>query len=333
MTTHSQPAELATTDEPQVELDIEERRLETEQPSLLIRVGAELVGTFFLVTAIVVVAGLGTIGSSATVLYVALAGGLALAGLVAAFGSVSGAHLNPAVSIGAAVAGRLSWIDLAPYVVAQTLGAVGAGALLRALVPSTLPAALGLADTKGLISTTANGFGTHSPIATASGGAVTFSTAQALLVEAVATALLVGVVLAVTRRPNPVAPIAIGGALTVAILLAAQITNAAINPARATGVAFFADSWALSQLWLFWLAPVVGGLIAGLVALIVENDPAPVAEEDWDDEDEDDEDDDLAPAVAAPAVAGSDETGHGPATIEIEELEASEDPDGDDRRG
>lgn len=299
--------------------DADER--EPATPSLLVRLGAELVGTFILVTAIIVVATFGSLGTTSTALHVALAGGLALTALVVAFGSVSGAHLNPAVSLGAAVAGRLSWADLAPYVVAQTLGGVAAGALLRTIIPSSLPAALGAADTKAVVSTVANGFGTHSPIATLSGGQVTFSTAQALVVEAVATAILVGVVLAVTRKPIDGAPLAIGGTLTVGILIAAQVTNAALNPARATATAFFAESWALSQVWLFWVAPLLGGLIAGLIAAMLAPQPAVVDEWDDDDEDEDDEDGEDDETVASDP---SD-----PAHVEVESEEPSNEDDSD----
>ena len=283
MTTQPQEVELD-------ELDRDPSDTEAAEPteaSLLPRIAVELAGTFVLVTAIIVVAVLGTLGSGATVLYVALAGGLALIGMVVAFGSVSGAHLNPAVSLAAAIAGRLRWADLVPYVVAQTLGAVAAGGLLRVLIPAGLPAVLGAADVPAVVGRAANGFGTNSPLYTLSQGQVTVSTAQAFVIEAVATAILAAVVLAATKRPNPAAPLAIGGALTVAILLAGQLTNAAINPARATATAFFATDWAMSQLWLFWAAPLVGGAIVGLIALLI--DRSAEAVEEWDDEDEDED--------------------------------------------
>lgn len=295
-----------TTQTAELDPDIDEELEEAPTPaSLLPRVAAELFGTFVLVTAIIVVAAFGALGAQATALHIALAGGLALAAMVAAFGSVSGSHLNPAVSLGAAIAGRLSWADLVPYIVAQTLGAVAAGGLLRVIIPSTLPAALGQADTRTFISTTANGFGSHSPMAGLSGGQVTFSTAQALVVEAVATAVLVAVVLAVTRRPNPAAPLAIGGALTVSILVAAQVTNAAINPARATASAFFSESWAMSQLWLFWVAPLLGGAIVGLVVLMIERNALPV--EEWDEDDDEDEDEADEPQIEESQIEDSDQ--------------------------
>lgn len=318
----------------QAELDPDVFDEPAPEPSLLPRVAAELFGTFVLVTAIIVVAAFGALGTQgATALHVALAGGLALIAMVVAFGSLSGAHLNPAVSLGAAIAGRLSWADLVPYIVAQTLGAVAAGGLLRVITPPTLPEGLGMTDVRAFISGTANGFGDHSPIASLSGGAVTFSTAQALIVEAVATAVLVGVVLAVTRRPNPAAPLAIGATLTVTILVAAQVTNAAINPARATGTALFAEPWAVQQLWLFWLAPLLGGAIAGLIALMVERSTAPAEawddeDDDWDDEDEDeqDESEDAGTELeteteTAPVVA----TAPDPADIELADLQAEVD--------
>jgi len=308
MTAHSQQAELSAQPQ-QAELDPDVFDQPAPEPSLLPRVAAELFGTFVLVAAIIVTTAFGTIAAASTPLHIALAGGLALTAMVVAFGAVSGAHLNPAVSLGAAIAGRLSWGDLVPYIVAQTLGAVGAGGLLMLLTPAALPAALGMDSARSFISGTANGFADHPPIATISGGQVTFSTAQALVLEAVATAILVGVVLAVTRRPNPSAPIAIGATLTVTILVATQFTNAAINPARATGTALFSEPWAVQQLWLFWVAPLLGGVIAGLIALLIQR--SAVTAEDWDDEDGDwdeegEDDDELEPATtAAPSAAAA----------------------------
>lgn len=313
----------------QADLDLDAFEQPAPEPSLLPRVAAELFGTFVLVTAIIVTAAFGTLGASSTPLHIALAGGLALTAMVVAFGSISGAHLNPAVSLGAAIAGRLSWADLVPYIVAQTLGAVAAGGLLRVITPSALPTALGIGDVRTFISGTANGFGDHSPIAALSQGQVTFSTAQALVIEAVATAVLVAVVLAATRRPHPGAPLAIGATLTIAILVAAQVTNAAINPARATGTALFAEPWAIQQLWLFWLAPLLGGVIAGLVALLIERAIAPAAawdeddDEDWD-EDEDDDDEDLVAVGPSAATALPEEDLERPDSGEPEPLE----PDG-----
>lgn len=334
-----------TTQPQAVELDETERdphdveAAEPTEASLLPRVAAELFGTFVLVSAIVVVAAFGGLGSSAGVLYVALAGGLALIGMVVALGSVSGAHLNPAVSLAAAIAGRLSWADLVPYIVAQTLGAVAAGGLLRVLIPSGLPTALGVADVPAVVGRAANGFGANSPLYTLSSGSVTVSTAQAFIVEAVATAILAAVVLAATKRPNPAAPLAIGGALTVSILIAGMLTNAAINPARATGTAFFASDWAMSQLWLFWAAPLVGAAIVGLVALLIDRSHEPV--EEWDDEDEDDDEQPRwEPEHEEVAAATAEEPD--PADIELAELqeieedgetvtpvEAPEEPQGD----
>jgi aquaporin Z len=306
----------------QADLDLDAVEQPAPQPSLLPRVAAELFGTFALVTAIIVTAAFGTLGASATPLHVALAGGLALTAMVVAFGSVSGAHLNPAVSLGAAIAGRLSWADLVPYIVAQTLGGVAAGGLLRVITPSTLPAALGLETPRSFISGTANGFGTHSPIAALSQGQVTFSTAQALVIEAVAAAVLVGVVLAVTRRANAGAPLAIGATYAVGILVAAQVTNAGINPARATGTALFAEPWAVQQLWLFWVAPLLGGVIAGLVVLMIQraSDPVVAWDEDEDDDDwDDDEDEDVEVThSAATALPVEIEPGEG---TEVEPLD------------
>lgn len=323
MTTQPQAAELDETERDPLDTDA----AEPTEVSLLPRLAAELFGTFVLVSAIVLVASFGALGVTTTALHVAVAGGLALAAMVVAFGAVSGAHLNPAVSLAAAIAGRLSWVDLLPYVVAQTLGAVAAGGLLRVMVPTALPTLLGQSGPSAFVSSAANGFGTHSPLATLTGGQASFSTAQAFIVEAIATAVLVAVVLAATKRPNPAAPLAIGGALTVAILVAAQVTNAAINPARATGVAFFADDWAMSQLWLFWAAPLVGGAIVGLVALLVDRTAEPVEWEYEEDDDEDDESVQWEPGTepvpeshtaVAPTAATADPD---PADSELDELD------------
>ncbi|MFV0425809.1 MAG: MIP/aquaporin family protein [Beutenbergiaceae bacterium] len=273
------------------ELD-EESGPSTGQHWLIPRLGAEAIGTFVLVLAIAGTAAFSNI-TGVGMLGVALAGGLALTAMVAAVGKYSGAHLNPAVTLGAALAGRLPWLEVLPYWVAQVLGAIGAGAVIKAMTPPTLLTILGMTSTEQFIASTANGYGDKSPLALLAEGQAanagiseipSFSLTQAFLIEALVTAALVGVVLAVTRRPNPAAPLAIGATLTVGILLAGLATNAAVNPARATGVAFFAEPWALSQLWLFWLAPLTGALFAGLIAVLVQGDPETADEEEEEEE-------------------------------------------------
>ncbi|WP_251153111.1 aquaporin [Cellulosimicrobium sp. Marseille-Q4280] len=245
------------------------------QPGLLARLGAEVFGTFFLVLAIVGVAMWARFFNGNLVLSVAFAGGVALLAAIAAVGHVSGGHFNPAVTLGAAIGGRTAWRDVLPYWLAQVVGAVLAGLVLLATIPrSSLDVLqqntlIDEATTAALFRTTANGFDAHSPLTStfaAAGVEVTVGLAAALLVEVVATAVLVGVILGVTdnRTRSTIAPIAIGLALAALLLVAAPFTNASLNPARSTVSAVFGGDWALSQLWLFWVAPLLGAAIAGL---------------------------------------------------------------------
>jgi aquaporin Z len=247
-------------------------------PSLVARLGAEAFGSFAFV-----VAGLGIALynglSQAGGLAVALGFGIALLGALVAVGHVSGGHFNPAVTLGAAIGGRTPWKDVLPYWIAQLVGAILAAAVLFLTVPKTLPSLIsqgGDASAKSFFSSVANGFGEHSPLATLSQGQVEFSTAIALLVEVVLTAVLVGVVLGSTdrRAKNIQAPFAIGLTFAVLLLVATPITNGSLNPARSTAAAVFAESWALGQLWLFWVAPLVGAALAGLVYRAFAAEPA-----------------------------------------------------------
>ena len=180
---------------------------------------------------------------------IAIAFGLAVTTMAYAVGHVSGAHFNPAVTIGVAVARRFAWREVPLYVAAQLVGGLLAGAALAGLWRST-----GLPLTGNLA---ANGYGAHSP-----GG---FGLGAVLLVEALVTAFFVYIVLGATKddAPRGFAPLAIGFGLLLAYLVAIPVSNASINPARSTGVAFFNGADAPAQLWAFWVAPVVGGLIAG----------------------------------------------------------------------
>ncbi|MBE9927600.1 MIP family channel protein [Cellulosimicrobium cellulans] len=236
------------------------------QPSLLARLGAEVFGTFFLVLAIIGVA-LYTFVSQQNALAVALAGGLALLAGAAAVGNVSGGHFNPAVTLGAAIGGRTAWRDVLPYWVAQLVGALLAGLVLLATVPSSLPALVGQDGRGGLFVSTANGYGDFSSLSTASQGGTEFGLLSALLIETIATAVFVGVILGVTDKRATVqyAPVVIGLTLTALILVAAPVTNASLNPARSMASAVFAgdgDLW--KQQWVFWVAPLLGAAIAGL---------------------------------------------------------------------
>ena len=214
---------------------------------------AEVAGTFWLTfggcgSAVLAAAfpdlGIGFVG-------VSLAFGLTVLTGAYAFGPVSGGHFNPAVSVGLAVAGRFRWSELAGYVVAQVLGAVVAGAVLYQI-------ASGKADFQagGFAS---NGWGEYSP-----GG---YGMYAALLTEIVLTAVFLLVILGATakRAAAGFAGLAIGLCLTLIHLVSIPVTNTSVNPARSTGVAFFADTAAVDQLWLFWLAPIVGAVIGAVV--------------------------------------------------------------------
>jgi len=241
--------------------------VEREGYPLLTRIAAEAFGSFALVL-VAVGALLYTQLSGAGTLGVALATGLVLAGLTIAFGHVSGAHMTPAVSVGAAIAGRIGAVDAVLYVVAQVLGGVVAVAALLVTVPADLPAGLGSESATAMLAAAANGWGDSSPLFVVSGGAVTFGLAAALVVELLATAVVVAVVL--SNRARRSGAVAVGLTFSALLLIAAPVTNGALNPARATAVALVAlgsSTTPLTQLWLFWLTGLLGGAIAGLGAL------------------------------------------------------------------
>ena len=183
---------------------------------------------------------------------VALAFGLTVLTMAFAIGHISGCHLNPAVSVGLWAGGRFPASKLTPYIVAQVLGAVAAGGVLF-VIASGAP---GFDVSKGFAS---NGYGAHSP-----GG---YSLLAALVTEVVMTMFFLLVILGATdkRAPAGFAPIAIGFALTLIHLISIPVTNTSVNPARSTGVAVFVGDWAIGQLWLFWLAPIVGALLGAAV--------------------------------------------------------------------
>ena len=215
---------------------------------------AEFIGTFWLVfggcgAAVVSAAypglGIGFVG-------VALAFGLTVLTMAFAIGHISGCHLNPAVSVGLLVGKRFPASDLLPYVVSQLLGGMaGAGVLF--LIAS---GKAGFDATQGFAS---NGYGLHSP-----GG---YSMPACLVAEIVLTFMFLMIILGATdkRAPQGFAPIAIGLGLTLIHLIGIPITNLSVNPARSTAPALFAGGWAVQQLWLFWVAPLVGGALAGVV--------------------------------------------------------------------
>lgn len=252
---------------------------EPDKPGLLARVGAEALGTFALVLTILGTALYGQL-TQVGVLGVALATALVLAGLISAFGHVSGGHFNPAVSLGAAFAGRVSFVDMLAYWLAQLVGAVLAALVLVATIPKGLAAAItGNPDaaSKDLFASVVNGWGEGSPLFaqtegyTTSAGldVITFDLRTALILEVVGTAVFVAVILGVTgRRAAPTtAPFAIGGTLGAMILVTGLATNAGLNPARSTAAALFAGGDALGQQWLFWAGPLIGAAIVGLLVL------------------------------------------------------------------
>ena len=217
------------------------------------RYAAEMFGTFWLVlggcgSAVLAAAfpevGIGLLG-------VSLAFGLTVLTMAFAIGHISGCHLNPAVSVGLWIGGRFPAKDLLPYILAQVLGAVLAAAVLFFI-------ASGKAGFDASAGFASNGFGEHSP-----GG---YSMAVALVTEIVMTMFFLIVILGSTdaRAPAGLAPVAIGLCQALIHLVSIPVTNTSVNPARSTGVALFQGSWALAQLWLFWLAPIAGAALGAL---------------------------------------------------------------------
>jgi len=218
------------------------------------RLAAEFLGTFWLVlggcgSAVLAAAfptlGIGFVG-------VALAFGLTLLTMAFAIGHISGCHINPAVTVGLVTGGRFPARELVPYVVAQVLGGIAAAAVLYVIASGHA----GFDVSAGFAS---NGYGDHSP-----GG---YSLLSCLVTEVVMTFIFLIVILGSTdaRAPKGFAAIPIGLALTLIHLISIPVTNTSVNPARSTGPAIFVGGWALGQLWLFWLAPIVGAALAGVV--------------------------------------------------------------------
>lgn len=210
---------------------------------------AEFIGTFWLVLggcgSAVLAAGVPDLGIGFA--GVSLAFGLTVLTMAYTIGHISGCHLNPAVSVGLAVGGRFPFAQLPGYVVSQVLGGLVGAGVLYVIATGKADFALG-----GFAS---NGYGEHSP-----GG---YSMLAALVTEIVLTAVFLFVILGSTskRAPAGFAPIAIGLCLTLIHLISIPVTNTSVNPARSTAVAVFVGDWALSQLWLFWVAPIIGGAI------------------------------------------------------------------------
>ena len=213
------------------------------------RLGAEFFGTFWLVlggcgSAVLAAAfpqlGIGFLG-------VALAFGLTVVTMAYGVGHISGAHFNPAVTVGLALGGRFPAAQVIPYIIAQVVGGIVAAAVLYVIASGKAGFELG--------GFAANGYGEHSP-----GG---YPLSSALVCELVMTFMILGSTHG--NAPRGFAPLAIGLCLTLIHLVSIPVTNTSVNPARSTGPALFAGGWALEQLWLFWVAPIVGAAVAGLV--------------------------------------------------------------------
>jgi aquaporin Z len=231
------------------------------------KLAAEFFGTFWLVlggcgSAVLAAAfpnvGIGLLG-------VAFAFGLTVLTMAYAVGGISGGHFNPAVSVGLATAGRFPWASVAPYVIAQVIGAIVAAGVLYLIASGKAGFAIDPAA-PGAFAT--NGYDTHSP-----GG---YSLMAAIICEIVMTGFFLIIILGATGKSVPAgfAPIAIGLGLTLIHLISIPVTNTSVNPARSTGPALFAGGLALQQLWLFWVAPLIGGALGGLVhkALLSDED-------------------------------------------------------------
>jgi len=229
--------------------------------------GAEFFGTFWLVlggcgSAVLAAAfpnvGIGLLG-------VSLAFGLTVLTMAYAIGHISGCHLNPAVSVGLWAGGRFPANQLLPYIVAQVLGGIVAGAVLYLIATGKA----GFDVSAGFAS---NGYGAHSP-----GG---YSLLAALISEVVMTMMFLLIILGATdkRAPQGFAPLAIGLGLTLIHLISIPVTNTSVNPARSTGVAVFVGDWAVAQLWLFWLAPIAGAILGSAIyRLIASTESLPIA--------------------------------------------------------
>ena len=218
------------------------------------RLAAEFFGTFWLVlggcgSAVLAAAfpelGIGFAG-------VALAFGLTVLTMAYAVGHISGGHFNPAVTLGLLAAGRIDGKDVVPYILTQVLGAIAAAGVLYLIVSGKV----GFDVTAGFAT---NGYGEHSP-----GG---FSLLSVVVTEFVLTAFFLLIILGVTDKKAPAgfAPLAIGFALLLIHLISIPVSNTSVNPARSTGVALFQGDWAMAQLWVFWVVPLLGGLFGGLV--------------------------------------------------------------------
>jgi aquaporin Z len=227
------------------------------------QLAAEAIGTFWLTFggcgSAVIAAGVPQVGIG--MLGVALAFGLTVLTMAYAIGHISGCHLNPAVTVGLMVGGRFPSELVLPYIVAQVVGAIIGAALLYAI-------ASGAPDFSLASGFAANGYGEHSP--------GKYGLGAGLLSEVLLTMMFLFVIMGSThgKAPAGFAPIAIGLALTLIHLISIRVTNTSVNPARSTGPALFVGGWALAQLWLFWVAPLIGGAAGGFIYRWLSEEPA-----------------------------------------------------------
>lgn len=271
--------------------------VEEQSPSLLSRLLAETFGTFLLTLVIVgmlVYSPLNSVGG----LGVALGGAFAYIAGAAAVGRVSGAHFNPAISLGAWLGGRISLTSMFSYWGAQLVGAILAAAVLFATFPQGLITLLQgqnpeLQNTSDVFDSAVNGFSENSPLYLQTQGGAQFDWLPALLIEVIISAVLVGVYLGAygSRRKLGHGPVAVGSAIAALTLISFFVTNAGMNPARSTAAALFANDWGSAgsgrQLWLFWLAPLVGAALAALFyRAFASGELEEVDELDLDDDDE-----------------------------------------------
>jgi aquaporin Z len=224
---------------------------------------AEVIGTFWLTFggcgSAVIAAGFPQVGIG--LLGVSLAFGLTVLTMAYTIGHVSGCHLNPAVTVGLAAGGRFPTNQVVPYIIAQVIGAVIGAAVLYAIASG----APGFDLAKGFA---ANGYGEHSP--------GQYSLLSGIFAEVVLTMMFLFIIMGSThgKAPAGFAPLAIGLGLTLIHLISIPITNTSVNPARSTGPALFVGGWALAQLWMFWLAPIAGGVLGGVIYRWISDEPS-----------------------------------------------------------
>jgi len=304
--------------------------VEERSPSLLSRLLAETFGTFLLTLVIVgvlVYGPLNTVGG----LGIALGGAFAYIAGAAAVGRVSGAHFNPAISLGAWLGGRISVSDMFSYWGAQLVGAILAAAVLFATLPSGLVELLQKSTTSDVFDSAVNGFAEQSPLYLQTQGGAQFDWLPALLVEVIISAVLVGVYLGVNDPRSKVgyAPVAVGSAIAALTLVSWFVTNTGMNPARSTAAALFANNWGADgsgrQLWLFWIAPLVGAALAALFYRAFGTSDADLVEAEELDEDDDDDDEVVVVEVEEKELVAAPVAPEAKATPEKPEAEKKAD--------